>query len=235
MPITTNVFQSRVTSLLSDYLHSSSLPDHAIKPTPTIPPLTAADTYLTPGNLVPTLLGVLSPWIDLCSPDPAVYDFSRQVLEMEVSFAAFCGLNVLVLPPPKSYGSPTPGHGLSQYAHVVRKVLELGIFMQFSVMMPMWDGATQFLEPSKSLAALARPACTSSEKDSRAASSDFNRRHDFLGTWDSWNVIRSLCNYSSRLSVGKSAMALAHFSLLCKKHHLDISSTSLFPAVIDSV
>ena len=201
MPITNNAFQSRVTLLLSNHLYGSSLPDHAAKPTPIIPPLTAADTHLTPGDQVSTLLGVVSPWIDLCSPDPAIYDCSRQVLEMEVAFAAFCGLSALMLPPPKLYSS---SHGLTQYAHALRKVLEVGMFLQFSVMMPMWDGAAPFLESEKSLAASARPAFTGIGEDSTVALSGSAKRPDFFGTWDAWNIIRSLCDYNSRLFVGKS-------------------------------
>ncbi len=33
-----------------------------------------------------------------------------------------------------------------------------------------------------------------------------NRELDLFETWDGWNLIRSVCKYNSRLSVGKEPM-----------------------------
>lgn len=204
VPITTDVFHTRVAALLSD--HPDEVDEHGnlTYDVPKVPELTAADTFLGPEEVVPKLLGIVSPWIDLCSPDPVVYGISRQVLEMEVAFASFCGLASIVLPTPKVRLGFQRGHGISQYAHAVQEVLSIGAFMQFSVRLPMWDGALRFDEPEGDSAILARPEFDAATEEARSLSSDSSRKNDFFGSWDTWNLIRSVCKYDFRLCVGKS-------------------------------
>ena len=201
MRITNDNFHSRVIEILPDIVSSATLSNDSAVPIPTISALTPSDTSLGPEEFVPRLLGIVSPWIDLCSPNPVVYSISRQVLQMEVSFAAFCGLSALVLPVPRLHHEAVQGHCISQYAHAVREVLETGLYIQFSVTLPMWDDPAHFHEAEGSLAGLTSPG-----ERGTGASMDSSMHHDFFGTWDAWNEIRSLCKYNSRLMVGKSCV-----------------------------
>jgi type II protein arginine methyltransferase len=93
-PITTEHFQSRVLAVLQqhvDALSQASVPDAV--PTPLVSPLTPLDTDLTPNDGNASLVAVTSPWIDLGSPDPLIAGISRQVFNLEVAYAAFCGIN----------------------------------------------------------------------------------------------------------------------------------------------
>ena len=226
VPITTPYFNLRVLTLLLEHLANSN-DKYGNQAVPTIPCLSALDTNLAPGETVSQLLGVVSPWIDLSSPDPLIFNISRQVLEMEVAYAAFCGIGNLILPCPKLHHDKKHGDGIVQYAHAVQKALSVGSFMQVSITIPMMDNPHDVIEDTKgSLALQARPEYVGSVddewQDSRETKSSFESRpedllsvnprksvhisskHDFFGTWDAWNIIRTICRYNSRLFVGKN-------------------------------
>lgn len=202
-PITTDNFHSRVLALLSKH-HSdiSSISDsekQAIHPSaPKVPPLSLADTPLTPGNTTPQLLAMVSSWIDLCSPDPLIYDISRQVLQLEVAYAAFCGIEYVFLSAPKLYDGDVRTHGLAQYARAVQEALTIGSHLQIHVMLPLInhpdDGRD---EDMGSLARFTQEEYLEECEESRP------RKADVFGTWDAWNVIRTVCKYSNKLFVGK--------------------------------
>ncbi len=193
--ITTPLFHSRVLALLANQL--SELKDRPLEhPIPAVSSLSATDTAITPCKTISYLIGLASPWVDLSSPDPLVYNISRQVLELEISYAAFCGLNKVVLPGPKlQYGS-SHGDGLVQYACAVQELLALNNFMQILIHLPMMYHPDQDGDDVEgSLSPFTRKEYT--EEGARS-------KHDFLGTWDAWHVIRSLCKYHARLFVGKN-------------------------------
>ena len=195
-------------------------------PIPTISSLSPDDTPLAPGDIVPHLLAFVSPWLDLCSPDPVVYNVSRQVLELEVAYAAFCGVGNIILPSPKLHHGKLHNQGVTQYAYAVQEALKLAQYIQLSIILPMMDDPDQDSdEVEGSLANQARPKYVGlSDGQSQQNSLEFTReswrdtdrdddgasirrkrsaRFDFFGTWDAWNVIRTLCRYNARLFVGK--------------------------------
>lgn len=202
-PITTPLFHSRVLALLSNHLSDPKSARNEERVTPTVPSLSPVDTPLTPGEIISQLVGYVSPWIDLSSPDPVVYDISRQVLDLEVSYAAFCGLGNVVIPGPKLQYGNSYGEGIAQYAFAVQEALALSNYTQILVQLPMMYHPDQDgKDVAGSLSPFARPEYV--EEGSKS-------KHDFLGTWDAWHVIRTVCKYNSRLFVGKnSIMDLLH-------------------------
>ena len=202
-PITTTAFHTRVTALLSNHLYSTVLPNHGKFRSPTIPSLAPTDTYLAPGDAIPQSLGIVSPWIDLCSPDPIIYDVSRQVFELEVAYAAFCGLGALVLPSPRLHHGEKSGCGIARYACAIQQALQIGSFIHFSVTLQMMDNPSDSFDTESSLARLARAEFSTLPEDDRRSSIGQARKHDFFGTWDAWNIIRTVSEYHARLFVGK--------------------------------
>lgn len=196
-PITTPLFHSRVLALLSNHLTNLKDEGGANSELPTLPGLSPADTPLTPGDIISQLVGYASPWIDLSSPDPVVYSISRQVLELEISYAAFCGLGNVVIPGPKiSYGN-SYGEGFTQYAYAIQEALAISHYTQVLIQLPMMYHPDQDGEEVEgSLSPFARP---------ESFEEGVKPKHDFLGTWDAWHIIRSVCKYNSRLFVGKNA------------------------------
>jgi protein arginine N-methyltransferase 5 len=198
-PITTPHFHSRVLSLLSSHLSFCETSKNE-PPAPIIPPFNSVDTPLTPGDTVTQLIGYSSPWIDLCSPDPLIASISRQVLTMEVAYAGFCGIGNIIIPGPRLYSnSPSNTNGLIQFARAIYEALTVGSYVQMAIQVPMFPQGEAQKGLIGDLAPFARESC------SLPPQSSADNDTDLFGTWDAWNVIRSVCKYNSRLSVGKKS------------------------------
>lgn len=194
--ITTPHFQSRVLALLSNYLSDSNNRDHVSLPT--VSSLSQLDTSLGPGGMIPHLLAIVSPWIDLSSPDPVIYSISRQVLELELAYAAFCGFGNILLPSPKLHHGKSHGDGIVQYALAVQEALGLGNYLQIMIRLPIIDYPEEENDDVYgSLAHYAREEYVIPFENNKP------RKPEIFGTWDAWNIIRTVCNYNNRLFVGK--------------------------------
>ncbi len=197
-PVTTASYRNRVFSLVASYLTEvSERTERGVLEAPEIPPLVSSDTDLSPHFVSGQLIALASSWIDLSSADPLIANVSRQVLFQEAAFAAFCGVSNLIIPRPKPFQGEQPGEGLSQYGRAVKEALALGPFMQIQLLLSM-DGASDSVsvDDQDSLRVYARPQHISQR------GTKINKRNEF-NTWDAWNVIRTICKYNSRLSVGK--------------------------------
>jgi protein arginine N-methyltransferase 5 len=208
-PITTPHFHSRVLSLLSSHLslcESSGISDRNAPPAPIIPPFNPVDTPLTPGDTVSQFVGYCSPWIDLCSLDPLISNISRQVLTMEIAYAAFCGVGNIIIPGPRDYdsGSQT-SDGLARYARAIQESLGIGGYLQMAIHLPMYPQADQ--QATAIVGDLAPFA-----REEYIQESPERDEPELFGSWDAWNVIRSVCKYNSRLSVGKKSIKQSSLS-----------------------
>ncbi len=164
-------------------------------PGPVVPTLTDKDTLLTPSPYVGSLAIYFSPWIDLCSDDPAIASISRQVLNLEAAYANFCGARTVVIPGPRKDGS---SRGIAQYARAIREALQVANRANIIIHMPMYR------EPG-----LEEKAEIFAKKDGQEATA-VEKEIDLFSAWDSWNTIRSVCNYSMRLFVGRFSISIWH-------------------------
>ena len=200
-PITSPHFHSRVLTLISSYLSELSLCESSgdistksIPPAPIIPPLNPVDTPLTPGDTVSQLIACSSPWIDLCSPDPLILNISRQVLNIEIAYASFCGAGNIIIPGPRTYSSGSlDNDGLIQYARAIQEALTVSSYIQMAIHIPMYG-----YEEAREMTGDLRPFAREHKSHGNG-----NKDIDLFETWDAWNLIRSVCKYNSRLSVGK--------------------------------
>jgi type II protein arginine methyltransferase len=200
-PVTNKKFHQRVVQLVSDHLetlrkagHSGTTTASAPLADPLVPPLTTDDTALFPSSSVNTYIAYTSPWIDLCSTDPIVASVSRQVLNLEVDYANFCGVRSIVVPGPRRDASKAGGDkGLIRYARAIQEVLSIGSRLNFLVHMPMYrePGLEEKVDTLSTLA---------EQPNGKAVE---EQEIDLFSSWDSWHHIRSVCNYSMRLFVGK--------------------------------
>jgi len=196
-PITNTHFHSRVLNLLSAY--NQAVSDSAQEqPLPLIPALENIDTPLTPNDNISQLLAFTSSWIDLGSPDPVIAYLSRQVFNLEIAYAAFCGATTVIVPGPRlSQGAGA----ISQYARAIKESLSTGGYLQLHLLMPM-DG-TKPANDDADLGHLAR--FVRAEYD--GPSSGRSKKQDPFSAWEAWNSVRSICRYHNRLSVGKNAIS----------------------------
>lgn len=200
-PITNSHFRARVFRLVSDSLASLERDGEAATTTatspcaePIVPPLTPDDTGLFPSSAVNTYTACISPWIDLCSPHPVVASVSRQVLNLEINYANFCGIRSIVVSGPSRDASRDGGNqGLVQYARAVQEALAIGSTLTFLIHLPMYREPAA---PGQSVTLASTVPRTSWDAPSRDI--------DLFSSWDSWHLVRTVCRYSLRLFVGES-------------------------------
>lgn len=194
-PITSPLFHSRVLTLLSTYLIDLKEGNNSKAETPIISSLSPTDVAVTPGEVNSQLVSYASPWIDLSSPDPVVCHLSRQVLELEISYAGFCGLRIVVIPGPKMLYGNAYGEGVAQHAYAIHEALAIS-HMQILVQLPMMEPPDQDTgEVEGSLTPFTR---------AEYIEEGVKPKHDLMGTWDAWQIIRTVCKYNLRLFVGKN-------------------------------
>lgn len=222
-PITTSHFHSRVLTLLSSHLSQLKpvvVDGHGTTATTsntrslTIPPLSPADSHLSPNEAMSQVVGVTSSWIDLCSPDPLIADISRQVLMLEVAYAAFCGLGYLLVPGPKLHHGSMHSEGVAYYARVIQDALNTGSYIQFHIWLRPVDSPDLEVDQMGDLAPLARAEFL------EGADEEPRSRVDPFGTWEAWDIIRRICKYHARLLVGKNKYFIVILSLLPLHDHL---------------
>jgi protein arginine N-methyltransferase 5 len=117
---------------------------------------------------------------------------------MEIAYAAFCGVGNVIIPGPRYYSNGRDAtSGLIQYARAIKEALGIGNYVQMAIHLPMYDhGDPPMKEYVGDLAPFAREGYSLENSEKILES-------DLYGTWDAWNTIRSICQYNSRLSVGK--------------------------------
>ena len=202
-PITNDAFQTRVLATISDHMDALRSKNDEEIALPTITPLSKIDTPLAPGDTVTQLLAVASPWIDLCSPDPLIFNISRQVLELEIAYAAYCGIGNIVLQGPKLHHGNVHEEGVAQYAYAVQEALSLSNYIQVHLWVPIVDEPQPDSKSAVvSISNLARVEYVGSSMEEQTDTVDN------FGTWDAWNLVRSVCRYNARLFVGKSDIQL---------------------------
>nr|POE72443.1 protein arginine n-methyltransferase skb1 [Quercus suber] len=200
-PVTTPHFQSRVLSILSDHAAELQKPSSPFDiPLPLISPLTPDDTNLAPSEINSALIAATSPWIDLGSPDPLIACISRQVFSLEVAYAAFCGIGNVLLPGPLlANGSDT-----TQFARAIKEALSLSPFIQVHILMPMSGDLEQDLDVRDvHLCELVREQylVVDTERDGGKEEEESKDSEDEFANWEAWDVIRTMCNYNTRLSI----------------------------------
>ena len=206
-PLTTASFHQRLVSQLQAHLSGSN------ELLPLISPLSPADTSLAPNASNSALMGIVSPWIDLASPDPIIAHASRQVLSMEVAFAAFCGISNVIIHGPDSEGE------VKQYSRAIAEALGLGPYIQVHVLLPMSGDLEADCGDATHLSELARPAFINNEDD-------VSETDDAYSSWEIWSTLQSICSYSQKLSLGKY-LHLVHL-------HLANDETTFFDTIVAS-
>lgn len=140
-----------------------------------------------------TYTAYTSSWIDLGSSNPVIASISRQILNIEINYANFCGVKSIVIPGPSRDASKDGGNqSVAQYARAVQEALTVGSRLTFLIHMPMYREPRQE-ESSKTLSSLQKHDETGQE----------SKEIDLYTAWDSWHQIRTVCNYNQRLLVGK--------------------------------
>lgn len=117
------------------------------------------------------------------------------MLKLEIAYAAFCGITNIVI------ASPATGKDAIKFAFAIRHSLTLSPHVQLHILVS-FDSRCQVGEDEEHGSTL-----TTSIHDYNCANS-VSQEKPQLSSWIFWNTIRSVCKYSSRLSVGKRGVLL---------------------------
>ena len=195
-PITTPHFHSRVLSVLSTAFSDASTNLNEFSSRNAAPviidPLSPADSQLTPDESISSIIGTTSSWIDLGSPDPIIADISRQVLRLELAYAAFCGVTYVIIHGPRQNSSCD----VAAYARAILNGLDQGPYMQLYIWTDTHSDPANIKEQVGDLASFARREYTLSNDSNEGLGAVFQ-------AWQAWDTIRSICKYSTRLNLGK--------------------------------
>ncbi|KAI1129873.1 PRMT5 arginine-N-methyltransferase-domain-containing protein [Nemania abortiva] len=192
-PITNAHFHERIVKLVDESLtQANGEQKPGSRMDPIVTSLTPEDTTLFPEVYTSGLIGYASPWIDLCSPNHVIASVSRQVLNLEVDYANFCGVRSIIVPGPRQDSAQVGnGQGIAQYARAIQEALVIGTRITLIIHLPMYR------EPGLE----EKVAQLSISKGAEDKSQSTNKEIDIFTSWDSWHVIRTACDYDARLFV----------------------------------
>jgi len=190
-PVTNVAFRDVVFALMDKHMTVLQTgPDSASLPMPIVPLITPQFTGLFPDPSISSLLAVTSPWIDIGSVDPIVAHVSRQILNQEIAYAAFCGVNNVIIQGPEISASGDTSSDIVQYARNIAHALSIGPFLQLHISLTLGDVRNTTVQGLRKWV-----------QDGYANHSTTNST-DELNAWDAWDTVRSVCKYNGRLSVG---------------------------------
>ena len=146
------------------------------------------------------LIAIVSPWLELDSPDEGIRFDSEIALRQEVSYASHIGITTVLLPPPSS--DPACRPFLADYARAIAGCLQArgaeapaaGHFMKLSIRLPISS-------PYNLAETMLRNPAGLPSSGSSGSVSPAQLRSDDDWSWQTWRVIEGVCQYSSRLSV----------------------------------
>ncbi|PNS18405.1 Protein arginine N-methyltransferase skb1 [Sphaceloma murrayae] len=197
-PITNVSFRDHVQKLLDGHRqtgHSSQ----DLSAMPLVPSLGPEFTDLSPDSSTAAMIAQLSPWADVTSADELVAHISRQVIRIEIAYAAFCGIGNVILPPLyRHHNKPPTVRAISAFADVVSQTLGIGPYLQILVPFPMDD---QKLADEDVLTYELEGHL---EKGISANEDDGRSKMDSMSPWDAWDHVRTTCNHASKLAVALS-------------------------------
>jgi protein arginine N-methyltransferase 5 len=164
--ITNSKFQTRVMAAMGQARANN-------RPHVHIDALTDDEVNIYPGLHVSNVIALASPWVEIDINDPLLSHVSKQVLALELAYAAFCGLSHVIIP------GPNGRENAGEYAQAIQNALSYGTYLQLLVQLPIDDWVGD---------------------DSSGAG---NLVYDPFSAWDVWNTIRTVCKYHSMLSIGE--------------------------------
>ncbi|KAJ7707762.1 PRMT5-domain-containing protein [Mycena rosella] len=143
---------------------------------------------------------LISEWLELDAADDWVRHDAEIALQQELAYASYLNIQTAILPPPRSR------EYVSSYARTVNACLKNSPYMHISIRLPIYNPSvleghlspiptSPSLRPSSPVPSTPRLVVSDERGTSETASGNLD------GTWEMWDVIRTICDYSTRLSL----------------------------------
>ncbi|KAF8573487.1 PRMT5-domain-containing protein [Ramaria rubella] len=136
------------------------------------------------------VIGLISDWLELDSPDHWIRHDSEIALLQELSYASYINVQTVILPPPRNRTH------IGSYARAVNAALSSTSSMQISIRIPLY-GPTVISSNSPSFVQATTPGVPLGMLSPHLHVPD----GDLSDTWEMWDSIRNICAYHPRLSL----------------------------------
>ncbi|KAF8625564.1 hypothetical protein AX15_005327 [Amanita polypyramis BW_CC] len=145
------------------------------------------------------ITAMISEWLELDAEDDWVRHDAEIALRQEISYASYLNIQTVILPPPRNRSH------VASYARIVNSCLEIP-FLNFSVRLPIYNPSVLRPEtPTSGIiqAGTAKSANLPTFLISRDAPHSLSSapEGELNATWEMWDVIRSICDYDTRLTL----------------------------------
>ncbi|TFK40311.1 shk1 kinase-binding protein 1 [Crucibulum laeve] len=159
------------------------------------------EVTLTRLNEAEGITAMVSEWLELDAPDDWVRHDAEIALQQELAYASYLNIQTAILPEPRNRDH------VASYARIVNSCLKNNPYIYLSVRLPIYSPSV--LQPGSPISAFhpASPSTplksppklvisdTSPETRPGASEGELN------ATWEMWDLIRSMCDYNTRLTL----------------------------------
>ncbi|KAJ3983947.1 shk1 kinase-binding protein 1 [Lentinula detonsa] len=150
---------------------------------------------------------IISEWLELDAEEDGIRYDAEIALQQELAYASYLNIHTAILPAPRNRDH------VSSYARTVRACLSSAPYMNLAIRLPVYDSS--LLEPTL----IVSPSSSSSFQSSSAPStprlvvsgsadslnepspSSTSLEAHIDAAWETWDLIRSICDYNIRLAL----------------------------------
>eukprot|EP00877_Chromochloris_zofingiensis_P008918 jgi/Chrzof1/427/Cz01g15150.t1 len=181
-------FDFVVAPLVDPSYHRPALQKHDC---PLVPPGTRTELMLTSAQWGGQIVGQTSDFINTDSLDPKTADVSCAALQQELSWAAFLGLQAVLVK------APQPPHKVIHFAQVVNQALGGLTHMAVWIQLPL----TADVAPAQHTSADTNRAASVDDSHQQNATSNpsVSSAEEVYDSWDRWHEIITLCDRNNLL------------------------------------
>ncbi|KAH7907940.1 PRMT5-domain-containing protein [Hygrophoropsis aurantiaca] len=154
------------------------------------------------------IVAMISDWLQLDSTDDWLRHDSEIALRQELAYASYLNVLTVILPPPRNRAH------VASYARAVNECLKSTPYIQFSIRLPIYDPAVfqpkespvrrsmdSFSSASSSSTSPRVPKLTIPTSQTKKAKPPKAPEGELNATWEMWDIIRTLCDYNTRLTL----------------------------------
>jgi len=119
-----------------------------------------------------------------------------QALQQELAYASYLNIQTAILPAPRNRDH------VASYARIVNACLKSLPYIYLSVRLPIYNpSAFRPSPPTSALPSVSKPTLVVS--DTTTGRLTPSSEGQLNATWEMWDVIRSMCDYNTRLTLSK--------------------------------
>lgn len=147
-----------------------------------------------------------SEWLELDSGDTGVRHDAEIALDQELSYAAYLNIYTVILPPPRNR------EHVASYARTVNTSLNKFPYISLSVRLPIYHPA--MFQPTPTQASHSSTG-SSVQLGTPSTPNDVSSTtgNSLNATWEMWDVIRTMCDYNTRLTLSTSLFLIFNWLL----------------------